>query len=355
MRGELPKRSAKAGLPPGSLIHIGRKREGAVSIRLLAYNNGGAVEEQECTDVRECRLAEEEGAVNWLSVGGVHDAGVIEAVGEAFHLHPLLLEDIMNTDQRPKFEDYGDYVFVVVKRLSPDGADRMMQVEQVGMVLGKNYVITFEEGSEEAFESVRERIRSGRGRLRAMGPDYLLYALIDTVVDGYFAVMENLGERVEVLEETLVVRPGQATLRSIHDLKREVIYLRRSVWPLREVIAGLQREATCLVSDRMSVYLRDVYDHVVQIMDAVETYRDMLSGMLDIYLSSVSNRLNEVMKVLTFIATIFIPLTFIAGVYGMNFKHMPELDLSWGYPAVLLLMVAVTLAMVFYFKRKKWF
>jgi magnesium transporter len=354
MTGNTRKRSAKTGLPPGSLVHVGEKREDPVRIRLLAYGEEH-LSEHEYEDVKDCRPVRDGKTVNWLSVGGVHDAGVIEDMGRSFKLHPLMLEDVMNTDQRPKFEDYGDYIFVVVKRIVPDGKDRLIKTEQISLVLGNDYVVTFEEGVGDVFDAVRQRIRTAKGRIRQMGADYLLYTFLDAVVDNYFTVMEKLGEKVEILEEALVTKPGQATLKSIHNLKREMIYMRRSVWPMREVVGSLDRGETCLVSDQMSVYLRDVYDHVVQVMDAIETYRDMLSGMLDIYLSSVSNRLNEVMKVLTIIATIFMPLTFIAGVYGMNFQHMPELKTLWGYPACLGLMAAISVFMVLYFKRKKWF
>lgn len=354
MTGSRKKRSVKSGLPPGSLVHIGEEKEGAVTIRLLSFDEKD-VREQDCTSVQECRSTEGQGRVSWLSVGGVHSAEVIEGIGDLYRLHPLLLEDIMNTDQRPKLEDYGDYIFIVVKKLSLNGPSNMVRAEQVSIVLGSDYIITFEEGAQELFAAVREGIRTGKGRIRRMGADYLLYALIDTIVDNYFAVTEQLGEKVEVVEDEVVTRAGASTVRDIHNLKREMIFLRRSVWPLREVVGSLERGETRLVSDQISVYLRDVYDHVIQVMDTVETYRDMISGMLDIYLSSVSNRLNEVMKVLTIIATLFMPLTFIAGVYGMNFQHMPELKSPWGYPAVLILMAAVTAFMLLYFKRKKWF
>ena len=348
------KRSVKAGLPPGSLVHVGQETGEQVRIKLVEYNEE-QFHETDCGDVGECRPVRDSKVVNWLSINGIHNPAIIEAVGQIFGFHPLLLEDVMNSDQRPKFEDYGDYVFVVLKRLELDGPGRAIGTEQVSFVLGDGYVVTFQEQSGDAFGAIRERIRTGKGRLRKAGADYLLYTLVDTVVDNYFSVMEKLGENIEIVEEALVTRPEVPVLRSIHNLKREMIYLRRSVWPLREVVGSLEREESCLVTDQTSVYFRDVYDHVVQVMDSIDTYRDMLSGMLDIYLSSVSNKLNEVMKVLTIIATIFIPLTFIVGLYGMNFQYMPELKLVWGYPAVLVLMAAVSLFMVLYFRRKKWF
>ena len=348
------KRSVKTGLPPGSLVHVGEETGEPVRIKLIEYNEEH-FHETDCANVGECRPIRDGRAVNWVSIDGIHRADVIEAVGELFGLHPLLLEDVMNANQRPKFEDYGDYVFVVVKRLGPNGPGRAVETEQISFVLGEGYVITFGERTGDTFDAVRERIKTGKGKLRKMGADYLLYTLLDTIVDNYFAVMEALGENIEIVEDALVTRPQAPVSRSIHNLKREMIYLRRSIWPLREVVGSLEREESCLVTEQTSVYFRDVYDHVVQVMDSIDTYRDMLSGMLDIYLSSVSNRLNEVMKVLTIIATIFIPLTFIVGLYGMNFQYMPELKLVWGYPAVLTIMAAISGFMVYYFKKKKWF
>jgi len=231
-----------------------------------------------------------------------------------------------------------------------------MLAEQVSLILGPNFVISFQEEGKEGdlFEVVRERLRSSKGKLRKMGADYLLYALLDAIVDGYFVILERLGERIEVLEEELLANPSQLTLQNIHTMKREMIFLRKSVWPLREVISGLQRGESPLITETTGPYLRDVYDHTIQVIDAVESFRDMLAGMLDIYLSSISNRLNEVMKLLTIIATIFIPLTFIVGVYGMNFKLMPELEWRWGYPAVWLVMVVVAGLMLAFFRRKRW-
>jgi magnesium transporter len=225
--------------------------------------------------------------------------------------------------------------------------------EQVSLILGPNYVISFQEG-EDVFEPLRERIKSGKGRIRKMGADYLAYALLDSIVDNYFAVLEKLGEAVEFLEEKLVTDPTRDTLHAIHNLKREMIFLRRSVWPLREVLGSLERGESPLVKDSTEVFFRDVYDHTIQVIDTIETFRDMLSGMLDIYLSSISNRLNEVMKVLTIIATLFIPLTFLVGVYGMNFKYMPELGLRWAYPVLWAIMVGTAVAMLIYFRKKRW-
>ena len=255
--------------------------------------------------------------------------------GSATDFHPLVLEDILNTDQRPKMEEYGDYLYIVLKMLHDKGKGNQIEAEQVSLVLGPNFVFSFQESGGDVFDQIRERLRTGKGRLRKMGADYLAYTLVDAIVDYYFVILEKLGERIELLEEELVAHPRTETLKEIHTLKREMIFLRKAVWPLREVISGLQRGESPLVQKTTGIYLRDVYDHTIQVIDTIETFRDMLSGVLDIYLSSVSNRLNPVMKVLTIIATVFMPLTFLAGVYGMNFKYMPELEWRWGYPVAL--------------------
>jgi magnesium transporter len=305
--------------------------------------------------VDECLLFKEKESVTWINVSGLHQVELLERLNDCFGLHPLVLEDILNTDQRPKMEDFGDYLYVVLRMLDLDKKNGNAVIsEQISLILGKNFVLTFQEREGDLFDPLRERIRNGKGRLRKMGPDYLVHALLDAIVDQYFVVLETLGERIEFLEEELVTRPTPSTLQLLHRLKREMIFLRKSVWPLREVIGTLERGESSLIQASTNLYLRDIYDHTIQVIDNVETFRDMLSGMLDIYLSSISNRMNEIMKVLTIISTIFIPLTFIVGLYGMNFKHMPELESPWGYPAVLLLMLGVTIFMLFYFRRKKW-
>jgi magnesium transporter len=251
-------------------------------------------------------------------------------------------------------EDFGDYIFAVLKMLQYNEEDKETQVEQISLILGSSWVISFQENAGDLFDPIRERLRTDKGRIRKMGADYLVYALIDAVVDNYFVVLERIGERIEEIEEEIVANPSPETLQAIHNLKRQVILLRKSVWPLREAISRLERWESKLIKRSTDIFLRDVYDHTIQVIDAVETYRDMLSGMLDIYMSSVSNRMNEVMKVLTIIATIFIPLTLVAGIYGMNFRYMPELEWVWGYPFVLLIMLAVGIVMLLYFRRRKW-
>ncbi|MDP2783549.1 MAG: magnesium/cobalt transporter CorA [Sulfurimicrobium sp.] len=353
-RHALKKRSKKAGLPPGSLVHIGEQKTEAMKFSVLDYDEQNC-SETPLTDLDQCISLRGKPSVTWVDIEGVHDIQALEKIGHCFGLHPLVMEDILNTDQRPKIEDYGDYLYIVLRMLTNGSETGEIASEQVSLILGENFVLSVQEGAKgDVFEPVRNRIRNGKGQIRKLGADYLAYSLIDAVVDNYFIVLEKIGERVELLEETLISDPGPETLHLIHNLKREMIYLRKSVWPLREVVSGMQRRDSTLIRESTGYYLRDVYDHTIQVIDTVETFRDMLSGMLDIYLSSISNRTNAVMKVLTVIATIFMPLTWIAGVYGMNFRHMPELAWIYGYPAVWLAMIFVAIGMVIYFKKKKW-
>jgi magnesium transporter len=347
------KDSRSAGLPPGTLVHIGERKLESVRITLIDYDEQ-SVREKQVDEIEQCFPFKTTPTVTWINIDGLHDIQLIEKIGKNFDFHPLILEDVLNTGQRPKFEDFDSYVFIVLKMLTYDENEETIKSEQVSMILGKNFVISFQEIQGDVFENIRERIRNAKGRIRKMQCDYLLYTLLDAVVDNYFAILEKFGERIESLEEQLVSDPDEKILQKIHSIKRELISLRKSVWPLRELVSGLQRSESSLISEPTIIYFRDVYDHTIQVIDTVETFRDMISGMLDIYLSSISNRMNAVMKVLTIIATIFIPLTFIAGVYGMNFKNMPELEWKWGYGAVWLVMLIVAACMLTYFRRKKW-
>ncbi len=349
----IKKRSKKAGLPPGTLVHIGEQKAEEVTITVIDYDEA-RFQEEEIKTVEECFPFKDKPTVTWINVDGIHQVEVLELLGDCFGLHPLVLEDILNTDQRPKMEDFGDYIFVVLKTFSYNDQSDELEPEQISLILGPSFVMSFQEREGDVFNPIRERIRSSKGRIRRMGADYLAYALLDSIVDHYFIVLEQVGEEVEFLEEELVTNPTPETLQTIHNLKRDMIFLRKSVWPLREVIGALERGELSLIRESTGIYLRDVYDHTIQVVDTIETFRDMISGMLDIYLSSVSNRMNEVMKVLTIIATIFIPLTLIAGIYGMNFQYMPELGWRWGYPVVWLVMLVIGVVMLVYFRRKKW-
>ena len=349
----IKKRSRKAGLPPGTLIHIGEKKTEELKITVIDYEETH-FEEREVKRVEECFVFKDKPTVTWMNVDGLHQVEILEKLGECYGLHPLVLEDILNTDQRPKMEDYGEYIYIVLKALDYNDKSNEIGTEQISLILGSNFVFSFQEREGDTFDPIRERIRNGKGRIRSMGADYLAYALVDSIVDNYFIILEKLGEKIEFLEDKLVSHPTPETLQTIHHLRREMIFLRKAVWPLREVINSLERGESSLVKESTRLYLRDVYDHTIQTIDTIETYRDMVSGMLDIYLSSVSNRLNSVMKVLTIIATIFMPLTFLAGVYGMNFKYMPELEWRWGYPFIWLIMVGIGVLMLIFFRKKKW-
>jgi len=349
----IKRHSRKAGLPPGTLVHIGERKAEQIRITLIDYNEQN-FQERVVEKVEECFPFRETPTVTWINIDGLHQIETIEKIGKNFELHPLILEDILNTGQRPKCEDYEKCLFMVLKMLTFNNESNSIQSEQVSLVLGQNFVISFQEAVGDVFEQIRDRIRNAKGRIRKMSTDYLAYALIDAIVDNYFLILEKMGEQIESMEEELIAKPSDKTVRMIHELKRELIFLRKSVWPLRELISSLEKTGSSLITDSTEPYLRDVYDHTIQVIDTVESFRDMVSGMLDIYLSSISNRMNAVMKVLTIIATIFIPLTFVAGIYGMNFKYMPELGWKWGYFIVLVIMAAVAVVMLIYFKRKKW-
>ncbi|MDQ5988158.1 MAG: Cobalt/magnesium transport protein CorA [Syntrophus sp. SKADARSKE-3] len=347
-------RVKKIGQPPGALIHVGEKLSEKIKITLMEYD-GSNLREKIVEHAGEIAEYRNEQTVTWVHVDGLHDTAFLECLGADFGLHPLTVEDILNTDQRPKADDYSDYLFVVLKAFSlPDAVFEEIQSEQISIVFGNRFLLSFAEKESSLLDPIRTRIRNNEGHIRRSGPDYLAYRIIDAVVDQYFIVLEKLGEDIEVAEENLIARPVPETLQSIQHLKREMLYLRKSVWPLREAVNCLERRESTLVSGQTVPYLKDVYDHTIQVIDTIETYRDMLSAMLDIYLSSLSNRLNEVMKVLTIIATIFMPLTFIAGVYGMNFKNMPELNWQWGYYGIWCVMITIALSMIAYFKKKKW-
>jgi len=349
----LKKTSRKTGLPPGTLVHIGERKTEEVKITVIDYDQT-TFRETGVKTIEECFSFKETPTVTWINIDGLHDVDIIKKTGEYFGIHPLIQEDILHTGQRPKMEDLDAHILIILKMLLYDDETSVINTEQISIILGPNFVISFQEMKGDVFNSLRERIRTGKGRIRRMGTDYLAYSLLDSIVDHYFILLEKCGERIEDLEEELALNPRPETLQDIHNLKQEIIFLRKSVWPLREVISSLERAESALINDTISMYLRDLYDHTIQVIDSVEAYHDILSGMIDLYLSSVSNRMNEVMKVLTVFASIFIPLTFIAGIYGMNFEFMPELKVRWAYPALWGLMIAVAAILLIVFKRKKW-
>lgn len=343
----------KAGLAPGTLTPDSPSKSETTEISLINYD-ATVLEEKQLSEIEECLPYQNKSGVTWINIDGLKRIDVIEKFGKYFNLHPLLLEDIAYGDQRPKIDDYDDHLFIIVKMLDYDDKKKEIKSEQVSFVLGENYVLSFQEIEGDVFDPNRERLRGNKGKSRKLGPDYLIYSLIDTIVDNYFFILEKIGERLEEMEIKLITDPSPSLLHSIYKLKREIIYLRKSVWPLREVISRLERDETPLIKDQTKIFIRDVYDHTIQVIDSIESYRDILGGMLDIYLSSISNKMNSVIKVLTMISTIFIPLTFIVGVYGMNFEYFPELKYKYSYFAVWGVMLGIALAMLFYFRKKKW-
>ena len=350
----IKKFSKKVGLPPGTLVHVGEKKAETTRIRIIDYNEA-QLNEKDIQTVEESFPFKDQPTVTWINIDGLHDIKIIEKIGKHFDIHPLILEDIVHTGQRPKIEDFEHYLYIVFKMLYYDDKLDEIQEEQLSTILGLNFVITFQERAGDVFNLIRERIRSGKIRIRKSKADYLTYALIDTVVDNYFIILEKLGEKIELLDDELFNHPSSETLKSIHNLKRKIILLRRSIWPLREIINRIEKEEFSLIHESTSIFFKDIYDHVFHIIDTIDTFRDMVSGMLDTYNTTVSNKMNEIMKVLTIIATIFIPLTFIAGIYGMNFKFMPELEWKWGYLSVWIFIILIFSGMIFYFRNKKWF
>ena len=352
MFGQPATRGVKVGAAPGTLVHIGEQKRETTHLRVMAWDSEH-FDEHEVEDAPQCLVVSEGAAVTWINVEGLHDVPLLEQLGECYHLHRLVLEDVLDTGHRPKIEDYEDYLYFVGRYFWLDERGEL-KTEQLSLILGQGLVITFCEGEHDILEPVRQRIREGSGRLRRLGADYLAYAILDALVDSYFVAIDQLGQSIEDLETELITEPDQDTLRQINRAKRKVALMRRGAWPLREVMSRLEHAGGRLVTDDTSIFIRDVYDHIIQIADTLETFRDMLSSMFDTYLSSVSNRMNEVMKVLTIIATIFIPITFIAGVYGMNFQFMPELAVPWAYPVVLAVMLSAAVGMLLYFRRRRW-
>jgi magnesium transporter len=343
----------KAGMPPGSLVYMGEKEALPAKITITRYNEQNIVERQ-LEDFTECQMAADPGEVTWINVTGISHVKHLEKLGECFKIHPLVLEDILEVGQRPKVEDYDDYLYIVLNYIRPVPEGEELVAEEISLVLGPHYLLSFYAGDNDIYAPIRERLLQAKGRIRKLGADYLAYSLIDLIVDNYFIELERFGDQMESLEDEVVANPSPQTLRDVHRFKNDMIMLRKSLWPLREVIARLERRESPLISESLGNYFRDVYDHTIIAIDTVETYRDILSGMLDIYLSSMSNRLNSIMKVLTIIATIFMPLTFITSLYGMNFKHMPELQWEYGYFMVLGVVAVVAVSMLEYFRRKRW-
>ncbi len=322
-------------------------------LSMIHYSRDQHTVKSGCT-ASECVSCRELPGVTWINVDTVTDMDILKSLGKSYGLHELTIQDIANTDHRVKYEDFGDYLLIILKMLEYNTETASVEAEQLSIVLGDNFLLTFQEKPGDFFGGVRNEISTADSTVRKMGPDYLACRITDIIVDNYFGTVEKFGEEIEEKEDELVDNPDRKVLASIQDIKKNMLRLRQYVWPVREILSNLEKKESSLIKDETTAYFRDVYDRLFEAMDLIETTREMVSDLIDIYLSSMSNRTNEVMKVLTLVATIFIPLTFIVGLYGMNFKYMPELDAAWGYPAVLIFMLIVAVSMLIYFHRRKW-
>ena len=349
------RKRSKVGLPPGAVVYAGTKPTHSVQFSVTDFDVD-TLDEWDASDITKVLPLRDTSTVSWIHVNGVHDTELIRALGEHFSIHPLVLEDIAHVEQRPKIEEYDEHLFLVLKMVYYDGSpsEEALRMEHVALVLGPNFVISFQEDPGDVFDPVRDRIRSARGRIRKLGPDYLAYALVDVIVDHYFVVLERFGETGEVIEDEILDEPTTDTQRKINDVRRQLIGMRRAVWPVRELLGRLERLESPLIQDNTRPFLRDAYDHAVQVVDIVESLRDLVSGLTDLYMTAISNRMNEIMKVLTIIGTIFIPLTFVAGIYGMNFEYMPELSWRYGYFTIWAIMIAVGAILLVFFRRREW-
>lgn len=344
----------KIGLPPGSLVHVGEQKVDKATLSYIKYSDDSFVSAEQA-GIEDCLEAIAESNVSWINLDGIHDIALVDKFGQSCGLHGLFIEDILNTSHSPKFEEFEKIALIILKMLYFDEKSSIIEAEQISLILTEQNVLTFQERPGDVFDSVRERLRRKSGRIRQRGADYLAYALVDCIVDSYFHVLEKIGDRLDFLERELIQHPTQEVLHQVHQLKGQLSFFRKAVWPLRELVGTMMHSESPLFQDTTDVFLRDLYDHSLQVLETVESFRETASGLVDLYMSSVSQRMNEVMQVLTIMASIFIPLTFIAGIYGMNFAHMPELQWPFGYPLVLGGMLLCAIGMVLFFKRKKWF
>jgi len=353
MLTQLHKRTRKVGLPPETFLYTGERKVDEPYLSVVTYDKENCAYLAEAT-LDQSLLARKEEETIWVSVIGLQNVDLIKQVGANFNIHPLVIEDILNIDQRPKVEEYDEYLFITLKMIDWDDEKNVFTTEQVSLIIGQGFLLSFQEQEIPLFNQIQQRLQRGQARLREHSSDYLAYSILDAIIDQYFVVLESIGEHIEKMEKLVIAHPNATNTQSLYHLKQQMYFLRKAIWPLRELVNHLLHVDTKLISSFTTVYLRDVYDHIVHTIDTIETYRDILAGLLDVYLSSLTTRMNEVMKVLTIIATIFIPLTFITSIYGMNFEHMPELHWRWSYPAIWAIMLGVGIGMVVYFKRKKW-
>ncbi len=345
------KKKHNVGAPPGELYYSGKVQEGRVKLTLIQYSENEFLE-QDFYDLSELVKAKKEGLLKWINIDGIHKLELIEHLGKQYNIHPLTLEDIVHVESRPKFEDYGHYVVAIMKMLY---YENHVHSEHLSIVLFEDTVISFQEPhGGDAFDIIRNRLRQAKGRIRKMHADYLFYALIDAVVDCYFSVIEKVSEKVEQLDEEIIYDKHRLANLKIHDLKREVVFLRKQLGPAREMVNNIVRNETDLIKESNDAYLRDLQDHIIRALDSIESFRETLAGIMDVYLSNNSFKMNEAMKALTVISSIFIPVTFIVGVYGMNFKYMPELQSPYAYWILWGIMLTIMIGMGVYFKRKRW-
>lgn len=343
----------KPGTPPGTLVYNREKRTDHVVVQVMDYAPD-ACHVQKTVGIEETYALRDSNTVSWIDIEGLHDTEMLRKFGEHFGLHPLVLEDILNTHQRPRVEEYEDYFFLVARMLIAGKEGEPFHSEQVSFILGKRFLVTFQDIPGDVFDPVRQRVEQGRGKARRLGPDYLLYTLLDALVDNYFTLLQTFADRIEAVEGRITSKPTAQDLADVHRLRRELQYVRRNVWPLRDAVAELNRSDSGLISDDTHVYLRDLHDHVVQVMESIENFRDVLASLQDLYMSTLSNRTNEVIRVLTVISTIFVPLTFIAGVYGMNFTYFPELAWKYGYAGFWVVSLIVVAGLLAFLRRRGW-
>lgn len=348
----LPLRPRKTGLPPGTLIFTGNKKVEETYVTLVQFNPAGEIFEQHAKE--KIPLPEKGAQVSWYDIRGLHNVDLIQEIGNRFEIHPLVLEDVLDTQQRPKFEEYEGGIFLTIQALAFDREAFEIKTEQVAIYAGRGFVVSFQENEDDLFPAIRERIQSGRGKIKKRGADYLAYALLDNIVDHYYVLLDQLELVLSELEEEVLSNPNSKTKQKIHDLKFQSIMLRKMVSPLREAVSRFSKSESPFIDESTGIFLRDLYDHTIQVMDTIDTYRDVMSGLYDLYLSEISFRMNNVMKLLTIISTIFIPLTFLAGIYGMNFDYMPELHWKYSYFVLWGAMVLITAGLVYLFRRKDW-
>lgn len=348
-----PKSTTALHQPPGTVTYVGHKPHGETLLEVIDYNANG-FEQFTSKTPEDAFQFEDESRTTWINIDGLNQTETIEKVGKYYDLHPLIIEDIANTNQRPKIDEYKDYLFIVAKMLylGPEG---QLENEHISIVLGKDYVLTFQEAGGDVFGGVRERLAQAKGRIRSRGADYLVFALLDAIVDNYFVVIEEMSDRIENMEEQLFDAPSNNNItQEIQELKRTMLRLRRAINPLREVVSRMEKMDHEFIQEQTKNYIKDLYDHMIQVSENVEIYREMTWGLMDMYMTTLSNKMNEVMKVLTIMASIFIPLTFLAGIYGMNFDYMPELHFHYSYPILMVVMFLLIMGMLYYFRRKGW-